>query len=306
MYMKIAIDMGHCVSGYDLGAGSPGIKEEILTREVGREIVKKLQAMGHTIVDCTKETSYSVSESLSYRANKANENNTELFISIHFNAGGGTGTEIYTYKRRKLKSAENILNNMSKLGFRNRGIKDGAWIYVVRRTKCPAMLIEVCFLDNKKDMELYKKLGKNAVAQAIVDGLGLENLNSKKDDDKSPKVESTKVERPTVVEYKKSIMIKKLQIQLNIQFKAKLIEDGILGPKTLDALVNVKKGGTGEITRIIQEILIKKGYYLGGTAADGKFGENTKRAVEKFQKDRKLVIDGIVGVNTWKALLYSL
>lgn len=296
MYMKIAIDMGHCVSGYDLGARSLGIKEENLTREVGREIVKKLQAMGHTVVDCTKETSYSVSESLSYRANKANENNAELFISIHFNAGGGTGTEIYTYKGRKLKNTRNILNNMSKLGFRNRGIKDGAWIYVIRRTKCPAMLIEICFLDNKRDMELYKKLGKNAIAEAIVQGLELEDLNSKKDEDTAqitPKPE-----------YRKSNMILRLQRQLNIQFNSKLVEDGILGPKTSAALVNVKKGAKGEITKIIQEILQKRGYNIGVSGVDGVFGQFTENALKAFQRDKNLVVDGIVGINTWRALLY--
>ncbi|WP_035290296.1 N-acetylmuramoyl-L-alanine amidase [Clostridium sp. KNHs214] len=293
--MKIAIDMGHCVSGYDLGARSPGIKEESLTREVGREIVKKLQSMGHTVVDCTKETSYSVSESLSYRANKANANNTELFISIHFNAGGGNGTEIYTYKGRKLNSARNILNNMSKLGFRNRGVKDGAWIYVVRRTKCPAMLIEICFLDNKKDMELYKTLGKNAIAEAIVQGLELEDLNSKQDKDT--------VEITPMPEYRKNTMILRLQKQLNIQFNSKLVEDGILGPRTLAALVIVRKGAKGEITKIIQETLLKKQYNLGSSGVDGVFGQFTENAVKAFQKNKNLVADGIVGINTWKALL---
>lgn len=291
--MKIAIDMGHCVSGYDLGARSLGIKEEFLTREVGREVIKKLQSMGHTVLDCTKETSYSISESLSYRVNKANENNAELFISIHFNAGGGTGTEIYTYNGRKLKESQNILENMKKLGFRSRGIKDGSWIYVVRRTKCPAMLIEVCFLDNKSDMDMYRSLGKTKIAEAIVKGLELEDLNSQKDI----------IQSDPIPEYRKNNMVLRFQKQLNIQFNAKLVEDGILGPKTLAALVNVKKGAKGEITKIIQEILQKKGYNLGSAGVDGVFGQITENVVKAFQKRRNLVSDGIVGINTWKALL---
>ena len=49
------------------------------------------------------------------------------------------------------------------------------------------------------------------------------------------------------------------------------------------------------LTRFIQQLL--------KIEADGKFGKNTKAAVEKFQIENSLEKDGIVGLNTYKALL---
>ena len=78
----------------------------------------------------------------------------------------GKGTEVYTYGGKEHAEALNILKNMSKLGFINRGVKDGSSLYVVKRTNAKAMLIEVCFVDTKSDVELYEQRGADAVAKA--------------------------------------------------------------------------------------------------------------------------------------------
>ena len=62
----------------------------------------------------------------------------------------------------------------------------------------------------------------------------------------------------------------------------------------------VKKGAKGGITKLIQERLVSVGFNL---TVDGIFGENTKKAVKVFQKNRGLTEDGIVGSNTWEYLL---
>lgn len=59
---------------------------------------------------------------------------------------------------------------MSKLGFRNRGVKASSGLYVLNQTKAPAVLIEVCFVDDKDDADLYKK-NKDAVARAILNAV---------------------------------------------------------------------------------------------------------------------------------------
>lgn len=59
---------------------------------------------------------------------------------------------------------------------------------------------------------------------------------------------------------------------------------------------------TGSDVVYIQRILIKSGYDLGKTGADGKFGKKTEEAVKQFQEERSLVVDGIVGVKTWTML----
>ena len=52
----------------------------------------------------------------------------------------------------------------------------------------------------------------------------------------------------------------------------------------------------------IQKSLIKKGFNVGPTGADGDMGINTKNAIKSFQRKNKLTPDGIVGTKTARAL----
>ena len=54
----------------------------------------------------------------------------------------------------------------------------------------------------------------------------------------------------------------------------------------------------GEDVRKAQEALIARGYSCGSRGADGQFGDDTKRAVEAFQKKNGLRQDGIIGKDT--------
>lgn len=54
--------------------------------------------------------------------------------------------------------------------------------------------------------------------------------------------------------------------------------------------------------KIIQEKLIEKAYNIGSYGADGYFGNVTFNAIKKFQGDNGLVVDGIVGRDTWKRI----
>ena len=167
--MKIGIDCGHTMSGADYGA--VGIKAESnLTREVGTKVIAKLQALGHTVIKCYKDTCSSLQDSLSYRVNTANNNNVDLYVSIHFNAFNSSayGTEVLTYGGKSFEEASRVLNNIVSLGYANRGIKDGSNLYVIRNTKSKAMLIECCFCDNRNDMNRYNA---DKMADAIVKGL---------------------------------------------------------------------------------------------------------------------------------------
>lgn len=165
--MKIAIDMGHTLRGSDTGAEGCGRKEQDLTREVGNLVISKLQELGHEVVNCTIDSCSSLNESLSYRVNVANNSNADLFCCIHFNCGGGYGTEVFTYNGQELSQARNILNNICALGFTNRGIKSES-LYVINHTNMPSMLVECCFIDSQEDMSKYNA---NNFANAIVKGL---------------------------------------------------------------------------------------------------------------------------------------
>lgn len=95
--------------------------------------------------------------------------------------------------------------------------------------------------------------------------------------------------------------IRALQTEMNRQYGAKLVVDGLYGPASRRANKNVKRGAKGNITKIIQGILIAKGYDPKGF--DGSFGPGLDAAVRKFQKDNRLYVDGIAGPATWNVLL---
>ena len=164
--MKIGINCGHTVSGQP-GCGAVGfIDESIETRKVGKALMNLFRNGGHTVVDCTNDYASSTSANLASIVMLANRQPLDLFVSIHFNAGGGRGTEVYTYGGQKLAEAVNACNKIAALGFNNRGVKDGSSLYVVKRTNAKAMLIEVCFVDTD-DADKYRKLGCQKIAEAI-------------------------------------------------------------------------------------------------------------------------------------------
>lgn len=82
-----------------------------------------------------------------------------------------------------------------------------------------------------------------------------------------------------------------------------LSADGIVGAKTWNALISgktVQNGSSGEAVFAVQRLLHKFGYTL---TIDGKFGPITTQAVKDFQQKYGLKVDGIVGPETWKALV---
>lgn len=65
------------------------------------------------------------------------------------------------------------------------------------------------------------------------------------------------------------------------------------------------KGWTGEEVKRIQQALEAKGYSVGDAGIDGDFGDDTDAAVRRFQDNRGLEVDGIVGPMTQTALYSS-
>jgi peptidoglycan hydrolase-like protein with peptidoglycan-binding domain len=63
----------------------------------------------------------------------------------------------------------------------------------------------------------------------------------------------------------------------------------------------IKQGDCGEAVRFVQQILICYGY-LTSKSFDAEFGPVTEKAVKAFQTENKLLVDGIVGKQTWRAL----
>ncbi|MDA1477499.1 peptidoglycan-binding protein [Bacillus changyiensis] len=95
-------------------------------------------------------------------------------------------------------------------------------------------------------------------------------------------------------------LLKGFQSELDKQFHAGLVVDGIWGPKTRAAVVNVRKGAKGNITWILQAMLICKGYDVNGL--DSIFGHGLEKAVRAFQKANGLSVNGVTGRVTWTRL----
>lgn len=191
--MKIAIDKGHCLYGFDTSADGRsvgGFSESEYDRILGNKIIDLLRANGHEVVDVTVDNGNQFSSmygSLGARTSKANANGVDLYVSIHFNAGGGRGTEVYLAPRSyygsdssyntNLGYASRVQQKMVSLGFVNRGVKTEEF-YVLVNTNAHAILIETCFCDSAADKQLYDNLGADRVAKAIVEGILNTSVNT--------------------------------------------------------------------------------------------------------------------------------
>ena len=172
--MKISINCGHTKSGYGYGTVYKNKKESEITRLIGNEVIKILKTKGHKVYNSTVDKAASTNAYLKEVVRLANNSNSDLFLSIHCNASTshkGNGVEVYTYKGNKLIESIKLCYELSLKGFKNRGIKDGSKLYVIKNTKMKALLVEVFFIDNNTDLSIYEKEGYKEIAKAICKAL---------------------------------------------------------------------------------------------------------------------------------------
>ena len=94
-------------------------------------------------------------------------------------------------------------------------------------------------------------------------------------------------------------LVKGLQTELNKQYDKGLSVDGIFGNNTYKACINVREGAKGNITWLIQAMLVCHSFDI---SVDGVFGNATKNAIKELQKRNGLSVDGICGKNTFNKL----
>ncbi len=178
---KIGTHAGHGkVGGGAIGAVSI-LNESVENRLINAEVIRLLKENGITAYDNTVDTG-SQTGILNDIVKKCNSRKTDLELSIHFNAGGfdpkisngkTTGVECYVYNTTSdtAKIAGRINKKIAALGFTDRGVKDGRKFAFISGAKAAAILIEVCFVDDKDDADLYVKVGYRAIAKAIVEAV---------------------------------------------------------------------------------------------------------------------------------------
>ncbi|MEG1256421.1 N-acetylmuramoyl-L-alanine amidase [Clostridium sp.] len=197
---RLCFDYGH--GGNDPGACYKGRKELNDVFDIGREIAAEVRRHG-VIVDETRTED--VTTSLEERSNFENRNNYDYFIAFHRNAYSpekATGAETYIYLnpgQAAKAMGEKIQTSMVGLGFVNRGVKTKD-LHVLRNTKAPAVLIEMGFIDNTKDNNLFDSKRREiikAISKAILSQLGI----TYKEEVSNPEVISTTLYRAMAGSY---------------------------------------------------------------------------------------------------------
>ena len=171
--MKIAVRGGHT----ELCTGASALINELTEdRKVKDAVVKYLKILGQDVLDVTPPVNYtsSASKDLAYGVNKANNYGANLFVSIHFNKAynvynGSLGSEVCVYSTNDY--AKRVVEKLGCLGFGNRGQKIGTGLYELSHTNMVAMIVEVCFVEATGDVNLYKKLGADAIGKAIAEAI---------------------------------------------------------------------------------------------------------------------------------------
>ena len=160
--MKWYLDFGH--GGKDPGAVGPtNLKESDTALKIGMIVKENLENALEKVITTRDNDKY---YSLDYRTKKANNENSDYFISIHLNSATNTsakGCEVWIYNENsKLQTlANNLCNNLAtKMNTPNRGIKYSKKLAVLKNTKMPALLIEIDFISNK-EVENYLRNDKN-------------------------------------------------------------------------------------------------------------------------------------------------
>ncbi|MCL2739581.1 MAG: N-acetylmuramoyl-L-alanine amidase [Oscillospiraceae bacterium] len=179
--MKIAIDAGH---GFNTpGKRSPDgtMREWSFNSDVATRVCELLKKYGINTLR-TDDIMGKNDIGLSDRSQMIRAEKCDLSVSIHANAGGGTGIETFAYKPGT--NADKLANLVQahlirKTGMRDRGVKYSGFHMVVY-PPCPAILCELGFMDNASDLgklksDDYRFYCATAIVAGILEYLRIEN-----------------------------------------------------------------------------------------------------------------------------------
>ncbi|KEI82189.1 N-acetylmuramoyl-L-alanine amidase [Clostridium botulinum] len=175
----VIVDAGH--GGYDSGAVGPtGIKEKDVTLKVALKLGKILENSGVNVIYTRTSDNVSwpsnESQDLAARVAIANNNNTDLYVSIHANSfnGSANGTETYYYdgSAKGKETAEKVQKELvNSIGLYDRGVKTAGY-YVLKNTISPSILVELGFIDNRnEEILLNSDWFQQKCAEAIAKGI---------------------------------------------------------------------------------------------------------------------------------------
>lgn len=168
--IRLHFDAGH--GGNDPGACANNMIEKDITLAVCLKVEEKLKQYKDVEVFQTRTTD--ITQSLSQKASIVNsKNNLDFCLSIHVNAAGGTGGEIWLQEAtgKAYEYAKTIINEYcSYTGAKNRGVKTGD-LYMNREIRCNSSLIELAFIDSPSSTDINLLRDADKMAQGVVNGL---------------------------------------------------------------------------------------------------------------------------------------
>jgi len=183
--MKVLLIAGH-------GANDPGATSTIggITYKEATETRILAALIAEVLGEYATVETYDVARNAYYDHQSGklpNLSQYDYVLEIHFNAfkadagdGKTKGVEIFSPSSRKTEPIElAIIENIAKLGLKNRGAKFYNWAVISQANMhgTPASLLEVCFIDDADDMAVYlkdKQAFSQAVCDAFVEAFGLE------------------------------------------------------------------------------------------------------------------------------------
>ncbi len=349
---KLWIDEGH--GGYDGGAEANGIRESLWNLQLGNATEADALKQGWEVKSTRDDDTF---VSLTDRYARANAWGANAFVSIHHNAGGGSGAEVISDADHDQEASKALawaiydqIDDVTPAPI-DRGIyADRRGLAVLRGTDMVSVIVEAEFIDNLIDAANLKDTNYfTTMASAIVRGIATWlNTPYVVSVPSTPAAPVTEDPTPILRIGSKGEAVYTLQALLNkvngagllldgdfgpkteaavkaFQLKYKVTggDDGVVGEYTWGALLNppvvavavshpsLEKGSDQvEEVKLLQSILVSKGFYLGtsgpdGNGVDGVFGKLTDTAVRAYQKKFKVKggSDGIVGDHTWASLL---
>ena len=174
---KIFIDAGHNDSSFNTGAIGNGMREQDITYEVAMLLSDILRVdFDIKLSRPTQRTNlgHDNNSAVNARWKMSNEWGADYFISIHANAGGGTGAETFYFNQTVQGFAQTVQETYAtEMNLRSRRTELTDRFAVLRHTNCPAILLELAFLDapaNASDIDILRDK-RAEMAQAIAKGI---------------------------------------------------------------------------------------------------------------------------------------
>lgn len=188
----VYLDAGH--GGYDPGASYFGRSEKNLTLTIQNLVKQKLESAGYTVVTSRDNDTF---VDLLDRSKKVNASDSDIFVSIHFNAAGSSsasGIETYYYEygagypsrinatyhnnSSRLSLSNQLANSLqsnivASTSGKNNGVKRNTFA-VLRETTAPAVLLELGYISNPNESQLiatsaYQEKLANGIVKGILD-----------------------------------------------------------------------------------------------------------------------------------------